>query len=386
MYYLKSIKVRDYKAIKSIELDCLPEGAPWIFLTGENGFGKTVFLQAIATALQPIDNVINEVFSSSGIDMGAVAELHGGPFFGVDRMYKDDSPFVRQSNFKFLTCYGAYRLETHTESAQTEKTIEDSGINRLFYVRTFLRNIEFELLRWGLKADAQSIEQEEKDRFRKLLSSTETLLMELLDLHSIGIHLNQDYVFYVEKDEDGNPLPKVRKEELGSGYRALLGLVGDLIVRLLKTQPQVTVIKELVGIVLIDEVELHLHPKWQKLLPGILSKYFPKVQFIASTHSPIPILGAPSGSVFLKVDRSQEAGITVTRLKKLERDIKHLLPNAILTSDIFDLEDIESSMSDDLDSVIPTDDYDEIERDRERRKRLDKVDPDIFPKDLFVNS
>lgn len=386
MYYLKSIKVRDYKSIKSIDLECLPDGAPWIFLTGENGFGKTVFLQALANGLQPFDNVINDSIAASGPKMLTIAELHGGiEPFGIDHSKKSPFKMVRQGNFAFLTCYGAYRLETHTESGQTEKTIEQSGINRLFYVRTFLRNIEFDLIKWELKASSKKVSTEDQRKHANVLSSTKKLLKDLLDLERIEIDVNNDAVLYVEKDQDGNPLDPVRKEQLGSGYRALLGLVGDLIVRLLKSQPAVTDLADLAGIVLIDEIELHLHPKWQKLLPGILTKYFPKIQFIASTHSPIPILGAPEGSVFLKVDRTQEEGITVTRLEKLERDIKYLLPNSVLTSDIFDLEDIESVTNDSLEELEFTDNYDELEQDRARRARLNEVDPSIFPKDLFAN-
>lgn len=385
MYYLKSIKVRDYKGIKSVGLDGLPEGAPWVFLTGENGFGKTVFLQAIASALQPFDNTINDPISESGSNMSTIVELHGGiPAYGIDQ--SKDGPFkmIRQSNFSFLTCYGAYRLETHTESSQTEKTIEQSGINRLFHVRTFLRNIEFDLIKWELKSDSKKISAKDQLHHTNVLSSTKKLLKDLLDLARLEVDVNTDSVLYVEKDNDGTPLPPVKKEHLGSGYRALLGLVGDLIIRLLKSQPEVTELANLSGIVLIDEIELHLHPKWQKLLPGVLTKYFPKVQFIASTHSPIPILGAPEGSVFLKVDRSEEYGITAERLKTLEQDIKYLLPNTVLTSDIFDLDDIQSIADHSIESVAHEVNYQDYQENKKIREELNKVDLAIFPEDLFV--
>jgi len=86
---------------------------------------------------------------------------------------------------------------------------------------------------------------------------------------------------------------------------------------------------------LIDELDLHLHPKWQRKLPKLLSNVFPNIQFIASTHSVIPFLGAPENSVFLKVNRSQAQGITIERI---DIDISNLLPNSLLTSPLFDLE------------------------------------------------
>jgi predicted ATP-binding protein involved in virulence len=91
--------------------------------------------------------------------------------------------------------------------------------------------------------------------------------------------------------------------------------------------------KELTGIVLIDELDLHFHPKLQRRWP--LSDVFPKVQFIASTHSVMPLLAAPESSVFLKVTRNKAAGI---QLEQIQIDIKNLLPNSLLTSPLFDLD------------------------------------------------
>jgi predicted ATP-binding protein involved in virulence len=75
-------------------------------------------------------------------------------------------------------------------------------------------------------------------------------------------------------------------------------------------------------------------------LPSVFSKVFPNVQFIVSTHSAIPILGAPENSVLLRVNRNQEDGITVERLEYLEKQLKDLTPNLILTSEIFGFQDI----------------------------------------------
>ena len=88
---------------------------------------------------------------------------------------------------------------------------------------------------------------------------------------------------------------------------------------------------------IIDELDLHLHPKWLRSLPALLSVLFPKIQFIAATHSEIPILGAPKDSILLKVTRTQKEGI---RLERVHVDFKNLLPHHLLTSPIFDLGEI----------------------------------------------
>ncbi|MCO6489766.1 MAG: AAA family ATPase, partial [Phaeodactylibacter sp.] len=150
-----------------------------------------------------------------------------------------------------------------------------------------------------------------------------------------------------EEYEDSTVYEPVSFDELASGIRGIIAMVGDIYLRLSDKMERQKVKKEtdssyyqpeeLGGIVIIDELDLHLHPKWQKKLPALFSEVFPNVQFIAATHSPIPLLGAPEGSVFLKVNRTEEEGIT---LEKLDIDIKNFTPNLILSSKIFGFTEI----------------------------------------------
>jgi len=78
---------------------------------------------------------------------------------------------------------------------------------------------------------------------------------------------------------------------LSDGYRNMIGMVADIAYRMATLNPQLEadVIKQTEGIVLIDEIDLHLHPKWQKQVVERLLDTFPKVQFVASSHSPFII-------------------------------------------------------------------------------------------------
>ncbi|NJA07789.1 AAA family ATPase [Methylococcaceae bacterium WWC4] len=78
---------------------------------------------------------------------------------------------------------------------------------------------------------------------------------------------------------------------LSDGYRNMIGMVADIAYRMATLNPQLEadVIKQTEGIVLIDEIDLHLHPKWQREVVGRLLATFPKVQFVASSHSPFII-------------------------------------------------------------------------------------------------
>ena len=74
--------------------------------------------------------------------------------------------------------------------------------------------------------------------------------------------------------------------ELSGGYRTLLALVADLARRMAIGNPHLDDPLKSEAIVLIDEVELHLHPEWQQHVLSDLRATFPNTQFIVSTHSP----------------------------------------------------------------------------------------------------
>lgn len=77
-------------------------------------------------------------------------------------------------------------------------------------------------------------------------------------------------------------------ENLSDGQRAVIGLVADIARRMCLLNPQLgqDVSLKTPGVVLIDELDMHLHPRWQRILTGGLKRAFPQVQFIVSSHSP----------------------------------------------------------------------------------------------------
>lgn len=75
--------------------------------------------------------------------------------------------------------------------------------------------------------------------------------------------------------------------QLSDGIRNMIGLVADIAYRAVKLNPHLeNAPKQTPGIVLIDEVDMHLHPKWQQTVLTDLTKAFPNIQFIVTTHSP----------------------------------------------------------------------------------------------------
>ncbi len=102
-------------------------------------------------------------------------------------------------------------------------------------------------------------------------------------------------------------------EQLSEGEKIYFALVGDLCRRLVLANPTMEDPLLGEGIVLIDEIDLHLHPKWQKEIGVKLSQVFPNIQFIVTTHSPLIINNIHAESVRVIDDSSGEIEVTVPK-------------------------------------------------------------------------
>ena len=92
--------------------------------------------------------------------------------------------------------------------------------------------------------------------------------------------------------------------QMSDGYRNMLSMVADIAYRMALLNPQLLdcVTQKTDGVVLIDEIDLHLHPAWQRHIVGTLKSIFPKVQFIVSTHAPSVIASAKQDEVVILKD------------------------------------------------------------------------------------
>ena len=88
---------------------------------------------------------------------------------------------------------------------------------------------------------------------------------------------------------------------LSDGQKIMLALVADIAIKAATLNPQLKdrVLEETRGVVIIDELDLHLHPRWQRHVVADLKKTFPKLQFIASSHSPQVIGETPHDEIIL---------------------------------------------------------------------------------------
>ncbi|MBK9497786.1 MAG: AAA family ATPase [Leptospiraceae bacterium] len=366
---LKSFHIQKFQGLIDVEINQLPVNAQWIFLTGENGNGKTCLLRAIALGLHADKNVKDRIYADkdSTIDIvqhDSKAKISYRKILGIPERFN--------GNYLYFAAYGPVRLYLEDSGKSIN---EDEKLKHIFDEDYFLSNFENYLANISRKTGY-------KERYAYFINVFKMLLPELYDIE-IQDNNGNDTILYLEKVSESaitNFRPRTFSE-LASGFRNILALVGDIIIRLSQKRNEDNGEPSLEGIVIIDEIDAHLHPKYQKHFVATLTKLFPKVQFIASTHSPIPLLGAPYNTVILNVSReSVKEGIKVERLDE-KIDFKRLTPEALLTSPIFGFRDIISdALGDDYKLLETESDYEKIAENNKIKEELRNLNPEQIEK------
>lgn len=113
-----------------------------------------------------------------------------------------------------------------------------------------------------------------------------------------SISTNNLDVYYT--DQEGLRM-KMPLNQLSDGYKSTISLIADIAYRMAVLNPQLSgdVLTETDGVILIDEIDLHLHPAWQQRILEDLIDIFPKVQFIVSTHAPAVINSVKSENLLI---------------------------------------------------------------------------------------
>ncbi|WP_426409231.1 AAA family ATPase [Bradyrhizobium ganzhouense] len=328
-----------------------PKGgaARWTLILGDNGVGKTTLLECI-TQLTPVFNsddqgskenpkmfveprmaqAENQVFENLARNGDVKCEVKASFAVAVRLDKKMDSAEVVETSVLFSRVAG--KPEIIDASSWPEKPEDWPNQDRGVELRRWKRFSKFEeplILAYGagrhmgvdnvdfkrapdatdslLKGTGELFDAEEllkqidyastakgegakrakaqKNTFLKLIAA---LLPEVEHPNNIVIHRpgplggNDRYGVYVTT-HDG----EVRLRQLSYGYQTMAAWLVDIGWRLFQRYPQSTNPLVEPAIVLVDEIDLHLHPKWQRQLRERLSKHFPNVQFIATAHSPL---------------------------------------------------------------------------------------------------
>jgi len=303
--FLDSIKIKNFFSIHNIELHNLKDKKE-IYIVGENGDGKTLLLQSIAVGLKGVNEDGLQAFRDRQEEFNLEITTSDG--------LKYDSKGEHYNN---LIAYGSSRNNS------CNMKIDQSGYLTLFQSHFDLYNpIKWlQYLDHSQKADKPTVVS---------LEDAKALIAHLLnreiEIDIVPSMVADDGVEFREKGVT------VTFNQLSAGYRSVIILICDMITRLSEKQ-QVDNIAQFQGIVLIDEVELHLHPKWQYSFMRKLRETFPLIQFIATTHSPTILLGSTMEAVYYQVFK-EEGVVKISPQKEVNNSFLNDIQTTVFGFDV----------------------------------------------------
>ncbi len=370
---ISSIQISGYQGIQSTAIRNLPFDTQWIFLTGENGSGKTSILKAFATVLGY--RLLDRKETEESPDFEATVTFHNGPNDGSYTRVKNIGCNKRFPLVSALVLFGPNRLISNKGRVAAEPltvSLKKEGIFKpLWEFEYRMLDIEQQFLAWLQEGKKGKHELEKRIYFIQVLLSK--VVPGLYDIRfnfedpSGGRNSSFGTKYIIRKNEYSEEEEKYW-QQLPSGTRSVFAMVSEMLIRLYHFQKEIIDPSELRGIVIIDEIDLHLHPNAQRQLIIDLSEAFRSVQFIVATHSPIPLLGAPKNSCFFKVERDNADGIELVDLNDI--DVYHLMPNALLTSDLFGVNSLFTRSEDSAKSIRTENHIREIKLNDEVKKEL----------------
>lgn len=316
-----------------------------VYFLGENGDGKSVLLMALYLAFNG-NRVRNEMDKTN---IGRVLSIldKDGYLYGEDNNKQKYSPSI-QNKLQNIYAYGTHRGRYSSDN------YEEYGFMTLFDNNLELINPE----QW-----IKDLALDEK-RHKNQKLGTEALkrvINEILN-RDVTIEIDGSRVIFVERGFKENI------DELSEGYRSMIIFVCDLLFRLLYNNPHTDNVFNVPAVVLIDEIDEHLHLKWQRIIVKKLREIFPNIQFLMTTHSPTIIQGASDDAIIYRVYRDH--GITRVSDPYYRKDLNDMMVNALVTSSLFGL--LDSRMDENNVLSDTSDDYVLYRINKKVREELDQ--------------
>jgi len=205
-----------------------------------------------------------------------------------------------------LAYYGTGRLWDYHREKQTDIFEKNSRANGYINCMDGTANIKL-MMNWFSKMTVQKYQNQELGlgsipELTAVYSAMETCYMRITGYRNVKMQFNigTKELEVAYRDGNGN-LMRMPISQLSDGYKNTISLVADIAYRMAVLNPQLLgdVCKKTEGIVLIDEIDLHLHPAWQQRILGDLEEIFPNVQLIVTTHAPAVINTVKSDNVII---------------------------------------------------------------------------------------
>ncbi|MBR2086714.1 MAG: AAA family ATPase, partial [Oscillospiraceae bacterium] len=362
---IHGIIARNYKGFSELEIDL--QGKSTVFF-GINGVGKTSLLALINYLFRPwcyrlnpsqgkafgtlTDELVH--FNQSEMAMAVYVEDHQKKYTLSRRYFtsrpgvkarsvpsaedyaalvSDTSKMVEQNaNLPVFVSYGTNRsvlqipLRIRQKHVFTQFTALERAVENAIDFKTF-----FEWFRDQEDLENEYIRDHGDNTYRdKSLECVRMAVEAMLDQVS-GLRIKRNPPRMVV-DKNGEELTV---DYLSDGEKCTLALFGDLARRLAIANPHLVNPLEGEGIVLIDEIELHMHPTWQRKVLAVLKRVFPHVQFIVTTHSP-QVLGELNNEYLIyHIENTEKDEQILSRLHRMDGfDSNYILENYMDTPSV----------------------------------------------------
>lgn len=314
--YLTSLEIANLRAIESLALnfrriDESADARRWTVLLGENGCGKSTILKAIGLLLagsEALPDLLGEtdqwvrngadratvrgvIRTSQGKERHVELEIRRGE--RRDQVLKRNTRGLKELDAAldhadrnyFIAGYGAFRRPPSTEFRHSRG---GGGIGRAAHLQT-LFSTSSELM--SLEAWAMDLDYSSEGSARNVIADALGKLLPGMSFKTIDKRSRQ----VVMDTSDGD----VPLGNLSEGYQAMAAWAGDLLFRMTQTFRDRQNPLEARGVLLIDEMDLHLHPRWKRQLVDFINEAFPNLQIVATTHSPLSVQQCGEGELFV---------------------------------------------------------------------------------------
>lgn len=269
--FIKNIEIKIVRHLKDISIPLSENQIKHLILTGKNGSGKTSVVEALARYLDKVftgerENAFRNCQKELDIQLNKKIE---------------NIPELADKYHYILAYYDAARVFQTEQPRQIEKVkLQD------YYGLTDFPRKEFVKYLLDLKmteALARSNNKTEKaDEIQAWFVKLEQLLKQIFDDETVELEFDEETFEFRILQHGKEPFDF---NTLSSGYQAVLDIILDIIMRM-QNQTKRSFDFNLPGIVLIDEIETHLHLELQKNIMPFLTTIFPNIQFIVTSHSP----------------------------------------------------------------------------------------------------
>ena len=281
-YYIKKIHINELFHLRNIDIPIANEKAPHLIITGKNGSGKTVLLNAIADFLDSIKNDTTLGIRNLGEKLDIFIEHQHIEIteINLDILNATELIYSYQKGDFIMAFYEAARKVKMDEPRNpTKPVLANHAPIRKTSTNQFLNFLSDLKIQEALARNENQIN--DADEINKWFVDFTGILHQIFQDNDLCLKFNyKDYSFHILSHGK-----KFKFTELSDGYAAILDIVVDLILKM-QSKNSLTRAYKKKGIVLIDEVETHLHLEMQKMIMPILTKVFPNIQFIVTTHSP----------------------------------------------------------------------------------------------------